>query len=122
MTKDEALKQALEALEKWESTTNMMMALADRLGELPDDVDPRAWTHLLVYAPDDFDSWYASPYAKVLMKSIEEDYSPKRKPLEKREIMNALMSVDPETKRLAPGFEQFARAIEAAHGIKEKNT
>ena len=46
---------------------------------------------------------------------------PKRHPLEKREIMNALMSVDPETKRLAPGFEQFARAIEAAHGIKEQS-
>lgn len=46
---------------------------------------------------------------------------PKREPLEKREIMNALMSVDPATKRLTPGFEQFARAIEAAHGIKELN-
>jgi hypothetical protein len=34
-----------------ESTTDMMMELADRLGELPDDVDPRAWEHLLVYAP-----------------------------------------------------------------------
>jgi hypothetical protein len=33
------------------STTDMMMELADRLGELPDDVDPRAWEHLLVYAP-----------------------------------------------------------------------
>ena len=34
-----------------ESTADMMMELADRLGELPDDVDPRAWEHLLVYAP-----------------------------------------------------------------------
>jgi len=34
-----------------ESTTDMMMELADRLGELPDDIDPRAWSHLLVYAP-----------------------------------------------------------------------
>ena len=34
-----------------ESTTDMMMGLAERLGELPDDVDPRAWSHLLVYAP-----------------------------------------------------------------------
>jgi hypothetical protein len=33
-----------------ESTTDMMMELADRLGELPDDIDPRAWSHLLVYA------------------------------------------------------------------------
>jgi hypothetical protein len=36
---------------KLESTTDMMMELAERLGELPDDVDPRAWSHLLVYAP-----------------------------------------------------------------------
>jgi len=34
-----------------ESTTDMMMELADRLGGLPDDIDPRAWGHLLVYAP-----------------------------------------------------------------------
>ena len=37
---------------QFESTTDMMMALADRLGELPDDVDPRAWEHLLAYAPN----------------------------------------------------------------------
>jgi len=34
-----------------ESTTDMMMELADRLGELPEDIDPRAWGHLLVYVP-----------------------------------------------------------------------
>lgn len=34
-----------------ESTADMMMALADRLGELPYGVEPRAWEHLLVYAP-----------------------------------------------------------------------
>ena len=44
---------------------------------------PDAWMPVLYTAPpkrepDDFDSWYASPYAKVLMKSIEEDYQPKR--------------------------------------------
>jgi len=37
---------------KLKSTTDMMMELADRLGELPDDIDPRAWSHLLVYAPE----------------------------------------------------------------------
>ena len=42
-----------------------------------------------------------------------------RKPLTDEEIKQALTSVDPETKRLPPGMKAFARAIEAAHGIKE---
>ena len=36
------------------------------------------------------------------------------------EMFAALVQVDPLTKRLAPGFEYFARAIEAK--LKEKNT
>jgi hypothetical protein len=44
-----------------------------------------------------------------------------RKPLTDGEIKQALTSVDLETKRLPPGMRAFARAIEAAHGIKEKN-
>jgi hypothetical protein len=35
------------------------------------------------------------------------------------EMFAALVQVDPLTKRLAPGFEYFARAIEAK--LKEKN-
>ena len=45
------LLQRITAQPEQESTADMMMGLADRLGELPDDVDPRAWEHLLVYAP-----------------------------------------------------------------------
>ena len=36
------------------------------------------------------------------------------------EMFAALVQADPLTKRLAPGFEYFARAIEAK--LKEKNT
>jgi hypothetical protein len=36
------------------------------------------------------------------------------------EMKNALISVDAETRRLPPGFKDFARAIEAK--LKEKNT
>jgi hypothetical protein len=36
------------------------------------------------------------------------------------EMLEALTSVDPETKRLPVGFSRFARAIEAK--LKEKNT
>ena len=43
---------------------------------------------------------------------------PQRNPLTDDEIEAALLSVDPMTKRLPPGMKAFARAIEAAHGIK----
>jgi len=33
-------------------------------------------------------------------------------------LFDILKSVDPETRRLPPGFKDFARAVEAAHGIK----
>jgi hypothetical protein len=46
--------------------------------------------------------------------------SAQRKPLTDEEIKQALTSVDPETKRLPPGIKAFARAIEAAHNIKEQ--
>jgi len=49
---------------------------------------------------------------------------PPRKPLSDDELLAALKSVDTyptsETARLPNGFKLFARAIEAAHGIKEK--
>ena len=43
-----------------------------------------------------------------------------RRPLSDEEIKAALVSTDPETKRLPPGFRDFARAIERAHGIGEQ--
>jgi hypothetical protein len=67
--------------------------------------------------PDDFDSWYASPYAKVLMKSIEEDYSPKRQPLTDEEIND--IERDGEFWDDHSPLD-FVRAIEAAHGIGDK--
>ena len=77
-----------------QSVTDDMMNLADRLGSEYDDVDPKAWKHLLVYAPQ-----------------------PKREPLTDEEIAELMMkhwgcaSIAP---RNAPAF---ARAIERAHGI-----
>ena len=40
-------------------------------------------------------------------------------PLTDDQLLSALKSVDHETQRLPIGFRKFARAIEAAHGIKE---
>jgi len=94
MTKDEALKLALLVL--WTSATpkceEAITAIKAALAQ-PDEDDLIIQYHEatikrlekrideLMAQPDDFDSWQANPYTKVLMKSIEEDYSPKRQPL-----------------------------------------
>ena len=43
-------------------------------------------------------------------------------PLTDAELLVCLVSVDPNTKRLPPGFKAFARAIEAHHGIGIKGS
>jgi len=63
-----------------QSVTDDMMNLADRLGSEYDDVDPKAWKHLLVYAPQpakpaeqepvvigDPVGWHSSQYGFVYM-------------------------------------------------------
>ena len=47
-----------------------------------------------------------------------ESKADKRQPLTDSHLCVLLLDIDPETKRLPPGFKAFARAIEAAHGIK----
>jgi len=66
------------------------------------------WNPSLTELPDEGTKLYTTPQ--------------QRKPLTDEQLMIALLMVDPETKRLPAGFRSFARAIEAAHGIKEKNT
>jgi len=75
-----------------ESTTDMMLELADRLGGLPDDIDPRAWEHLLVYAP-------------------------KRQPLTDAQIWQMVNDCSFNRDLHA---DKFARAVEDAHGIGDK--
>ncbi|CAB4139119.1 hypothetical protein UFOVP336_20 [uncultured Caudovirales phage] len=41
-------------------------------------------------------------------------------PLSDEQLLEILGDVDADTKRLPPGVKAFARAIEQAHGIKEK--
>ena len=38
-------------------------------------------------------------------------------PLTDEQLLEILVGIDPETKRLPSGFKDFARAIEARHGI-----
>jgi CelD/BcsL family acetyltransferase involved in cellulose biosynthesis len=40
-----------------------------------------------------------------------------RQPLTEEEMLEILVGIDAETKRLPPGMKAFARAIERAHGI-----
>jgi hypothetical protein len=63
---------------------------------------------------------YADTLLIVYQRGFADGKAAQRKPLTDEEIKQALTSVDPETKRLPPGMKAFARAIEAAHGIKEK--
>jgi hypothetical protein len=41
----------------------------------------------------------------------------KQTPLTREQLLKLLASVDPKSVRLPPGLEQFARAVERAHGI-----
>lgn len=41
-----------------------------------------------------------------------------RQPLTDERLLEIIVRLDPETKRLPPGFRLFTRAIEAAHDIK----
>ena len=79
------------------SVSDDMMNLADRLGELP-YVDPRAWKHLLVYAPQ-----------------------PARQPLTDEEIDEVLRYCEKIVPDKAGWVilqrRAYARAVERAHGI-----
>ena len=55
--------------------------------------------------------------AKVEPAQLESK-AEKRQPLTDSHLCVLLLDIDPETKRLPPGFKAFARAIETAHGIK----
>jgi type 1 glutamine amidotransferase len=120
MTKDEALKLALEALEDlgmkhYESTGEVLYketftAIKKALAQ--PEQEPVAWIkrsakgniYDLLSEPDDgYEPVYTTP--------------PQRKPLTDEEIYLCTNHID----RNARGWaNEFARAIEAAHGIKEE--
>ena len=66
-----------------QSVSDDMMNLADRLGSEYDDVDPRAWKHLLVYAPNE------SPSAKAAPAPLSEMPYEKRKAIQEGEQIGA---------------------------------
>ena len=111
------LRRELESLKAEQEPVGVIQHL-DELNEqwtkhLP--IGTKLYTTPPKREPDDFDSWYASPYAKVLMKSLEEDYQPKREwvGLTDDEIFKTHKQVD------SMQYLTFGKAIEAK--LKEKN-
>jgi hypothetical protein len=133
----EAMQMALDALEqitpdwrtsidKHEQLNNSIEALSSCLAQ-PDvpetafgETEPVAWMHnfiddvIIKNRPTDitcnagrWTALYTAPPQREWVGLTDE------------EMFAALVQVDPLTKRLAPGFEYFARAIEAK--LKEKN-
>ena len=54
-----------------------------------------------------------------VMNKYKATHPPQRKPLTDEQLLDLLDKIDNRTVRLPVGFRAFARAIEAAHGIKE---
>lgn len=88
-----------------QSVSDDMMNLADRLGDLP-YVDPRAWRHLLVYAPQQEAVPLTDEQAKALLKNSD--------------LLDMFLHIGwysaPRKNFDAHGLT-LIRAIEAAHGI-----
>ena len=61
---------------------------------------------------------HAENYANWKLLQPVEPVKPAGTPLADAQLLTILEVLDSSTKRLPPGFRQFARAIEAAHGIK----
>jgi hypothetical protein len=62
------VEQAISEAEQAESITDCMMNLVDRLGSECKEVDPKAWKHLLIYAPkaEQEPIWSIDECAKVI--------------------------------------------------------
>jgi hypothetical protein len=135
MTKDEALDLALEALETprptdsypplWRSykkTINDAITAIKQARSAP--VQEPVALPCCGYTDASAIKW--NPFNGVVQcHNCGQTYTPPaaQRPwvgLTDEEMKDALISVDAETRRLPPGFKDFARAIEAR--LKEKNT
>jgi hypothetical protein len=130
ITKDEALKLALEALENYPSIgltisgvdawNHCHKAITAIKQALATPVQPVAWMvesddrrHFIFPAhqkPMIHEGETLTPLYTALLAQPAE-------PLTDKQLLEILVGIDSETKRLPSGFKDFARAIEAAHGI-----
>jgi hypothetical protein len=111
------MKQALEALEAkgdaWVVLERKAKEALRQAIEQAEQSQPVAWIWkdgTITADPDRADGTWTPLYTAP----------PQRQPLTSDELLGLLKSVDPATARLPIGFIRFARAIEAAHGIKEE--
>jgi hypothetical protein len=130
MTKDEALRLALEALERADKISGYpnnkkTITACEQALEQPEP-EPVAWRELLREARDNCKASIVEEGISASRKEYRIDLEarltaalntspPKREPLTDEQIQEVL-----GVKYLAEPFIEFVRAIEAAHGIGEK--
>jgi hypothetical protein len=117
MTKDEALNLALDALETsmypQQKQLQAITAIKEALAQ--PEQEPVAWVDLELWTNDE--TWPDDCFSHLHVEGWTPLYitPPQRKPLSEEEIGAILEDVNAYGTRLYT----FARAIEAAHGIKE---
>ena len=130
MIKDEALNLALEALERYQVKRQDFDRFADVITAIKEalaqpEQEPVAYgkTELNCFAQDLYDQkmqegkhGHYETMFHVVHQAIKRTTPPQRKPLTDEEIDRMYVSCKYGSVR------ELARAIEAAHGIKEKNT
>jgi len=128
MNKDEALRLALEALEVANSLVDGYY-LPKEKAWLPEIEEAITAIKAALEAKDEPVALkpcaYESKEKKMCRKcgqvhaeAIWDTTPPQRKPLTDEEVLRLLSKIDECAVRLPRGLREFARAIEAAHGIK----
>lgn len=127
MTDRELLQMALDALEEYCEHNAMLRPIerrdALRAALAQPEPEPVAWMEIEKYIDED-NLWDSRKILRDYDNGLGEPLyttPPQREwvGLTDEEMFAALVQVDPLTKRLAPGFEHYARAIESK--LKEKN-
>ena len=143
-----AIREALAQPEQnefnpdWDAMAVMVeeqQRMAKRIAELEAQQEPVAWLHTKIegvavpHRPADLDKhpdrWEAlyktpppCPTCEALARTVMLDqtyHDAHRNPLTDEQLLVLLSKIDEHAVRLPRGLRDFARAIEAAHGIKE---
>lgn len=128
MTDRELMQQALEALTEFDGTNGeskrkrVLAALRERLAQ--PEQEPTAW-RWKERINGDFDSWVVTssepPPHAVEQQPLYTVPQPAQQPLTDEQISDLWCKVS-NTDFVTMDTHEFARVIERAHGIKEKNT
>ena len=127
MTKDEALKLALEALEAnfatWSAKTKAIPIIKEALAQPEQEPVATDWERIARVQNAKLMAMCneAGGFEKLceVMDKYEETIPPQRKPLTDEQIDEIYFKSSLEVDSRCEDIYDFARAIEAAHGIKE---